>query len=47
MTCGMWQVYVSNVEDPAWATFCESYENAHSDQSLTANIARVSLLPLV
>ncbi|CAK9864132.1 unnamed protein product [Sphagnum jensenii] len=35
------QVYVSNVEDPAWATFCESYESAHSNQSLTANIARV------
>jgi 3'(2'), 5'-bisphosphate nucleotidase/inositol polyphosphate 1-phosphatase len=35
------QVYVSNVEDPAWATFCESYESGHSNQSLTANIARV------
>eukprot|EP00850_Spirogloea_muscicola_P015970 SM000126S26346 [mRNA] locus=s126:346581:348321:+ [translate_table: standard] len=35
------QVRVSNVDDPTWATFCESYESAHSKQDLTASIARV------
>lgn len=34
-------VHVSNVEDTALATFCESYESAHSMQDLTANIAGV------
>ena len=32
---------MGGVNDPAWATFCESYESAHSQQNLTANIARV------
>lgn len=35
------QVHVASVNDPAWATFCESYESAHSQQDLTAAIARV------
>ncbi|GBG72030.1 hypothetical protein CBR_g10965 [Chara braunii] len=35
------KVSVSKVSDPAWASFCESYESAHSLQDLTANIARV------
>eukprot|EP00850_Spirogloea_muscicola_P000558 SM000002S05638 [mRNA] locus=s2:1372200:1373915:+ [translate_table: standard] len=35
------QVRVSSVDDPTWATFCESYESAHSKQDLTASIARV------
>lgn len=34
-------VHVSDCEDTALATFCESYESAHSMQSLTANIAGV------
>ena len=37
----MVQVHVSNVKDTAVATFCESYESAHSMQDLTANIAGV------
>lgn len=35
------QVYVSDVEDPVLASFCESFESAHSMQNLTANIARI------
>uniref|UniRef100_A0A7I4B3P8 3'(2'),5'-bisphosphate nucleotidase n=1 Tax=Physcomitrium patens TaxID=3218 RepID=A0A7I4B3P8_PHYPA len=33
------RVHVSDVEDTAIATFCESYESAHTMQDLTANIA--------
>lgn len=32
---------MSSVNDPAWATFCESFESAHSKQDLSAAIARV------
>jgi hypothetical protein len=38
----IFQVRVGSVEDPAWASFCESFEKKHSDQSLTGGIARVS-----
>lgn len=35
------QVHVSNIDDPAIATFCESFESAHSRQSLTECIAKI------
>ncbi|GAQ81973.1 Inositol monophosphatase family protein [Klebsormidium nitens] len=35
------KVRVSSVEDPAWASFCESFEKKHSDQELTGGIAQV------
>ncbi|MCO5548487.1 hypothetical protein L7F22_001946 [Adiantum nelumboides] len=35
------KVHVSDVDDPAFATFCESFEAAHSRQSLTERIAKI------
>eukprot|EP00249_Psilotum_nudum_P009378 c21894_g1_i1 orf=66-1316(+) len=35
------RVYVSTVDNPAEAIFCESYESAHSMQELTAKIADI------
>lgn len=36
------QVNVSAITDSTLATFCESYESAHSQHDLTAGIAEVS-----
>ncbi|KAH7298630.1 hypothetical protein KP509_25G052000 [Ceratopteris richardii] len=35
------QVYVSDVDHPALACFCESFESAHSRQTLTDQIAKI------
>lgn len=34
-------IHVSDVSDPAWATFCESWEPGHSSHALSLEIAKI------